>query len=190
MTHTAGAFSGRRGRPLPLANVPVALCVLYTAIFLTYRIMKIKNAILAAVFATMLASCSDLGFGVDVGSGGVSPYLYGNSGPFYGGYSGGPYFGLDFPYGYLGDYTPSAPPIVGNGPGSVFNPTPKPAPRPPQNPPVWGAGNPGIAIPSGGGASIPGAGAGVRPGNGGLPTGTPVTSNPSSVPVGQPLRGR
>lgn len=149
--------------------------------------MNTKAIILAAALTTALASCGDLGFGVDVGSGGASPYLYGNSGPFYGGYSSGPYFGVDFPYGYLGDYTPSAPPVVGNGPGSVFQPTPAPAPRP--HPPILNGSNPGIVIPSGS-ASIPGAGMGVRPGNGGLPSGTPVTNNPSSVPVGQPLRGR
>lgn len=151
--------------------------------------MKTKLAIpLAAAMTLALASCADLGFGVDVGSGGASPYFYGSSGPFYTGYSGSPYFGLDFPFGYLGDYTPSAPPVVGNGPGSIFNPNPAPKPRPPQLPNINGS-NPGIAFPPSG-ATIPGAGAGVRPGNGGLPSGTPVVNNPASVPVGQPLRGR
>ncbi len=150
--------------------------------------MKSNLAIIAAAALAMaMTSCSDLGFGVDVGTGGASPYLYGSSGPFYGGFSGSPYFGLDFPFGYYGDYTPSAPPVVGNGPGSIFNPNPAPNPRPPRLPNINGS-NPGIQIPSGG--LIPGAGAGVRPGNGGLPSGTPVVSNPPSVPTGQPTRGR
>lgn len=149
--------------------------------------MKTKLALsIAAAAALAMASCADLGFGVDVGNSGPSPYFYGSSGPFYSGYSGYPYFGVDFPYGYWGDYIPSAPPIIGNGPGSI-----SPGPRPDHRPhlPNINGSNPGpVIFPSG--ANIPGAGAGTRPGNGGLPSGKPVVNNPPSVPAGQPTRGR
>ncbi len=123
-----------------------------------------------------MGSCADLGFGLDVDDG-YSPYYYG--GPYYNGiYGSSPFYGYDFPYYNV----PPAPPVVGNGPGSIVGPAPvrpKPeSPRPPQN---VGPSNPGASVPR----PLPSAPGGVsRPGNGGLP------SNPSNVPTGKPLRGR
>lgn len=144
--------------------------------------MKAKIMIMAAA-ALALSACADLGFGVDLDSGGASPYFYGSDGPFYGGWNGDPYWGMSLPsWGYFPSYRPSRPPLVGNGPGSVWNPNPGPALPP--NRPGTGAQRPHQA-------TIPGAGAGTRPGNGGLPTGITLTpANPPSVPQGQPTRGR
>lgn len=154
--------------------------------------MKTKIAILA-IGALALVSCSDLDMGVSVSSAGASPYIYGSTGPLY----TGPYFGPDFPYGYNPGPLVSNPPLTGNGPGSVFNPAPSrpkpvvnvnpgingpsnPNPNPGNNP--SGGNNPGFNI-----GGVPGAGSGMRPGNGGLPSGQPVTNNPASVPTGQPV---
>ncbi|MDE6468223.1 MAG: hypothetical protein K2L28_04920 [Muribaculaceae bacterium] len=112
-----------------------------------------------------VAACADLGFGVDVDSGGVNPYWYGN------GYLGGTYW--DTPvwnYGPIYNPLPPRPPLINNGIGPVRPPhRPQPAPRPPQinvRPTI---------------NTIPTTVGGMtRPGNGGLP-------NPSSVPKGQPV---
>ena len=142
--------------------------------------MKTKALLISFAAALTLASCADLGFGVDVGS--STPYYGGYYSPYYydDGYFGTPYYGFNYPF-YTG---PSAPPLVGNGPGSVFDPNPGPV-RPPQRPPInINGSNPGPVI--GGSASlIPGAGNGTRPGNGGMPS-----NNPPSIPQGKPLRGR
>lgn len=101
--------------------------------------MKLKTLLLASMAAVglSLTSCSGLGFGVDVDSGGVSPYFYGNNyfGPLSVGasWSGGPIGGP------LWGTTPPPPPVIGNGPGSIgmvpapsFRPQPS---RPPQSQP-------------------------------------------------------
>ena len=140
----------------------------------------IKVLLVSSVAAIGFASCADLGLGVDMDSGISSPYYYGSGIPYYGGYNGGPYFGLDYPFYspvYSPGFLPPAPPVIGNGPGSIIIPGAKPPQwRPPQN---GGGGQ----IPNNK-PLIPGAGENVRPGNGGLP------SNPSSVPQGRPERGR
>ena len=41
------------------------------------------------------------------------------------GYNGGPYFGLDYPFYspvYSPGFLPPAPPVIGNGPGSIIIP--------------------------------------------------------------------
>lgn len=141
--------------------------------------MKASVLLISLLAAGTLAGCADLGFGVDVGS--SSPYYGGYYSPYYydDGFFGSPYYGFNYPF----YNTPPAPPLVGNGPCSIFDPNPGRAIRPPQRPPLNGS-NPGPVV--GGSVNIiPGAGAGTRPGNGGLPS-----DNPASIPVGRPLRGR
>ena len=117
-------------------------------------------AYLTAVAAT---ACADLGFGVDVDSGGPYPAYY--YGPDY--YGGGPWGDVYYP-----TYSPGPPPLVGNGPGSVFFPdyTPLRPPshvRPPMTPPVNNGGGGGGSIPSGR-PVFPSAPGGIeRPGNNG-----------------------
>lgn len=97
--------------------------------------MKLKALLLTsmAAFGLSVTSCADLGFGVDVDSGGVTPYFYGNNyfGPlsvgasWNGGPVGGPLWGTPAP----------APPLIGSGPGSIGVP-PQPVLRPqPTRPP-------------------------------------------------------
>lgn len=139
--------------------------------------MKRKGLVLAGVAAAALslASCADLGFGVDLDSGGASPYFYGDT------YLGSSYYNpyISSPYWTFGpSYTP-APPVWGNGPGSIGMPSAPQRPpqqrppqqRPPQNLPTI---SPDFTI---GGGSM------QRPGNNGLPSG-----NPSSVPKGRPVK--
>ena len=100
--------------------------------------MKLKTLLLASMAAAVLSlsSCTGLGFGVDVDSGGVSPYFYGNN------YYGPLGVGASWRPGYLGgplwSTPPSAPPVLGYGPGSIGMPQPpsyRPQPtRPPQRP--------------------------------------------------------
>lgn len=112
--------------------------------------MKTK-IILSAVAALALASCADLGFGIDADSGGVSPYWYGD------GFYGGPMWngpGWNGPYWNYG-------PVINNGPvypPPVLNPGVGPV-----RPPVINA-NPG----NNGRPSMPQGS--ERPGNMGLPT--------------------
>ena len=140
----------------------------------------IKVLLVSSVAAIGFASCADLGFGVDMDSGISSPYYYGSGPTADGGNSGGLKVSREMPYdrpGYSPGFLPPAPPVIGDGPGSIISPGAKPPQgRPPQN---GGGGQ----IPNGK-PLIPGAGENVRPGNGGLP------SNPSSVPQGRPERGR
>lgn len=85
----------------------------------------IKVLLVSSVAAIGFASCADLGFGVDMDSGISSPYYYGSGMPYYGGYNGGPYFGLDYPFYspvYSPGFLPPAPPVIGNGPGSIIIP--------------------------------------------------------------------
>lgn len=133
------------------------------------KILIIASMAFAAITAAIsLPACADLGMGVDVSSGGVSPYWYGN------GWLGNTYYNTPvWNYGPIYKPVPPRPPLIGNGPGSIVTPAPPapapaPAPRPPQL-------NPG-------GNGVPNVVGGIqRPGNGGLP-------NPSNVPVGRPLR--
>lgn len=127
--------------------------------------MKTK-IILSAVAALALASCADLGFGIDADSGGVSPYWYGD------GFYGGPMWngpGWNGPYWNYG-------PVINNGPvypPPVLNPGVGPVRPPvqinpgnnnkPSRPPVINA-NPG----NNGRPSMPQGS--ERPGNMGLPT--------------------
>ena len=124
-------------------------------------LLKIASA---AVLLTAATACADLGFGVDVED--DVPY-----------YSGGIGINPGWTYNYGPDWdmgwgvVPAAPPVVGNGPGSVI---PSQPPRPirpirPINPgnggypggvgPVINGGNGGAARPNG----IPAASS--RPGN-------------------------
>lgn len=115
---------------------------------------------LAAAFGLGAASCADLGFGVDVGSGGVDPYFYGNT-YWNNDYWGSP--GWSVNPGYY--WQPSPPPLIGNGPGSVWNPRPsRPQPvRPPAQPPMQ-------IRPSGGGHVTGSPVIPDRPGNNGMPS--------------------
>ncbi len=121
--------------------------------------MKLK-ALASIIIAAALTGCADLGFGVDVDSGGVSPYIYGN-GPYYDGPWGGLGWSYDFP---MPPARPLPPPYYG-GPGPVI--PSRPQVRPPMNPPASGNGMTN---------SVPtiGLGGNQRPGNGGLPTATPT----------------
>lgn len=122
---------------------------------------RIYIALFALLSAIGIAACADLGFGVDVDSGGVSPYWYGN------GYLGDTYWNTPvWNYGPVYNPTPPRPPLIGNGPGSIGIPQPPSSPRPPMI-----DVNPGIN-------GVPGSVGGIqRPGNGGRP-------NPASVPRG------
>ena len=94
--------------------------------------MKKSKAILSGLILTVsCVGCADLGFGVDVDSGGMSPYWYGN------GYMGDTYWNTPvWDYGPIYNPIPPRPPLVGNGPGSVISPPAgKPVPvRPAQKP--------------------------------------------------------
>ena len=127
--------------------------------------MKTVLAILAAGIALIGASsCADLGFGVDVGSSGpYDTYWYPN------GYLGDYYWNTPvWNYGPIYNQRPPAPPLIGNGPGSVGMPANRPQQRPPQTskpPTVNPAGPNGIGW---------NPGPMNRPGNNGLPTGKPL----------------
>lgn len=126
---------------------------------------KTLFALMILAASTMgIVSCADLGFGVDVDSSGASPYWYGN------GWMGDTYWNTPvWNYGPIYNPRPPAPPLIGNGPGSIGRP-PRPIPRPPQNVP---------SVPSA--PSVPNTVGGIqRPGNGGLP-------NPSTIPTGRPI---
>ncbi len=109
-----------------------------------------------------IASCADLGFGVDVDSSPYDNYWYPN------GYLGDYYWNTPvWNYGPIYNPTPPAPPLIGNGPGSVVRPNNRPSlppqvSRPPTVNPIGPNGigwNPGPVN---------------RPGNNGLPTGKPI----------------
>lgn len=128
--------------------------------------MKTLLAIIAFGAALIGASsCADLGFGVDVDSGPYGNYWYPN------GYLGDYYWNTPlWNYGPIYDPMPPAPPLIGNGPGSVGMPSNRPnrPSRPPQTnrPPTVNPGGPnGIGW---------NPGPMQRPGNNGLPTGRPI----------------
>lgn len=109
-----------------------------------------------------IASCADLGFGVDVDSSRADNYWYPN------GYLGDYYWNTPvWNYGPIINPTPPAPPLIGNGPGSVASPNIRPSRpqqthRPPTVNPIGPNGigwNPGPVN---------------RPRNNGLPTGKPI----------------
>ena len=131
----------------------------------------------AAILLASIASCADLGFGVDVDSGFSNPYWYDN------GYVGDTYWYTPvWNYGPIYNPLPPAPPLIGNGPGSIA-PSERPQrPRPPQAyPGINGIGwNPGVA------GSVGGV---ERPGNGGRPSGIP-TGKPVTAPTGKPIQPR
>ena len=123
-----------------------------------------KNIILAFAAALTLAGCADLGFGVDVDSGGVGPYWYGNAYPG-SGYWDTPTWGL----GPVYNPVPPRPPIINVLPGPAMppqRPQPPQRPEPPQNqrPPQ---------------ASFPGINGISRPGNNGFPSPGQGTSTPA-----------
>lgn len=132
-----------------------------------YGILFGAAALLSAAY---LGACADLGMGVDVSSGTVNPYWYGN------GYLGQNYWETPV-WNYGPIYRPHPPrpqrpvvalpsgPIINTSPGPVINISPKP--------PVVNA-NPGMN-------GVPSQVGGIqRPGNGGRP-------NPASVPRGEAL---
>lgn len=95
--------------------------------------MKLKTLLLTTMAALGLSvsSCSSLGFGVDVDSGGVSPYFYGNN------YFGPLSVGASWNGGPIGGPLWGPPPILGYGPGSlgvVQRPILRPQPTRPQQP--------------------------------------------------------
>lgn len=117
--------------------------------------------ILLCAFATLgIASCANLGFGVDAESGVTNPYWYGN------GYLGDTYWNTPvWNYGPIYHPNPPVPPFINPGPGPAVRPTP-PAQQPPQETPGNRPGNvfPGVnRVPT----QINGI---QRPGNGGLAT--------------------
>lgn len=126
-----------------------------------------------AIGVALLAStsCADLGLGVDVDSGSYSsPYWYPN------GYLGDYYWNTPvWNYGPIYNQIPSAPPLLGNGPGSASIPASRPqqATRPPQTtkPPQNNTPTVSPAGPNGIGWN---PGPINRPGNNGLPTGKPL----------------
>lgn len=130
--------------------------------------MKTGYILAAAVTAALsMSSCADLGFGVDVDSGGIGPY-WNDYGP-YGGPWNSPYWNYGPLYNgpiYNGPLyrPPVRPPFIDTNPGPVI--------RPPQS-----NENPGFN-------RVPTSVGGVsRPGNGGLPS-TPIPSTPAqSSPV-------
>lgn len=89
--------------------------------------MKIlKNSaflVLAGTLSLTLGSCADLGFGVDVDSGGVGPYWYGD-GVYSNQVWNNPWY-----------YYPGPAPIYGPGPVIDYSPAFRPPVRPVPNPP-------------------------------------------------------
>lgn len=135
--------------------------------------MEARYILAAAVTAVLsLSSCADLGFGVDVDSGGVGTY-WNDYGP-YGGLWGSPYWNYGPVYNgplYNGPIygPPHRPPFIDTNPGPVI--------RPPQSRPPQINVNPGIN-------TVPATVGGIaRPGNGGLPS-TPVPSTPAQSTSG------
>ncbi len=124
--------------------------------------MKAKF-LLIAIAAVAMAACADLGFGVDVDSGGVDPYFYG------GGYYGYPWgnVGLNWDYPLYAPPVapPPRPPMLG-GPGPALPPqiNNRPQVRPPMN-----------------GVPATGPSGQMRPGNGGMPSVT-VPATPALSP--------
>lgn len=121
---------------------------------------RIYPALAAVVLALGLASCADLGFGVDVGSAGPSPYFYGTTGFDYNNW--GPWYGDP-----AWTWWPSA----GYNPGPVYRP------RPPQSAP------PAPSLPS----FRPPSGVNTNPGINGLPTTILGTERPGNL--GRPTQG-
>ncbi len=128
------------------------------------------SLILAGTMSIWLTSCADLGFGVDVDSGGAYPYWYGG-----GGISGigwdGPWYNAPTP---LPIYGP------GYGPGPVIDqwPSYRPPmnPRPPMNrPPQTIPSNPTPSRPT----VTLGPNGVQRPGNMGRPTSAPTENRGS-----------
>lgn len=116
--------------------------------------MKTKIILSALAAIGLMTSCADLGFGVDIDSGGYTPY--------FNGYYGSPWgnIGLNWDYPL---YAPPAapprpvrPPAINGKPGPVKPPQQAPA-RPQQ--PAPGNGVPSVS-----------PGGQVRPGNGGRPS--------------------
>ena len=133
--------------------------------------MKSFLAIIAiGVALTAGTSCADLGYGVEVDSGSYnSPYWYPN------GYLGDYYWNTPvWNYGPVYNQVPSAPPLLGNGPGSASLPANRPQNnRPPQNSQPVQPSKPSVSTagPNGIGWN---PGPLNRPGNNGLPTGEPI----------------
>lgn len=137
--------------------------------------MKTLLAIIAFGAALIGASsCADLGFGVDVDSGPYGNYWYPN------GYLGDYYWNTPlWNYGPIYNPIPPAPPLIGNGPGSVGMPANRPnrptRPSQPSQPSRPSQGNRPPTVNPGGPNGIGwNPGPMQRPGNNGLPSGRPI----------------
>lgn len=121
----------------------------------------LASAALGAALSVGLASCADLGFGIDLDDGYADPYFYGGGGPVYAPWD---WSGFDGPlYGPGWGYSPG--PVIGVNPPPR---PPRPVVRPPQiNPTPTPPSNPGPVFTPG----TVNPGGMERPGNMGLPTG-------------------
>ncbi len=98
---------------------------------------KILSIAAAATLAAGMASCADLGFGVDVDSSGASPYFYGTTGIGYGDWgpwSGDPAWTWWPPSGYYPGpiYNPGVGPVIPSRPPRPSRPS-LPSFRPPSS---------------------------------------------------------
>lgn len=125
---------------------------------------KIKYLAVGLMAAAAMASCDSLGFGLDVDSGGVTPYWYGGGSlsdvGWDGGWGGNPWYGSPWYDGPWYNSPGPLPVLRPGGPGPVGWPRPpRPQLRPPMNVPSQPS-TPVVTLPSGAG----------RPGNMGRPT--------------------